>query len=136
MGFSAQVDDFIANSEALLLAVVQDASQEMIIAAENPTIKGGNMRVDTGFLRNSLAAAIGTMPSGESVNPGAPRPEWDPTAVLAVIQKMRLGETIYFGWTANYAEARESKDFFMRNATQRWQEFVTNSGNKLKAALK
>ena len=49
MGFSAQVDDFITNSEALLLAVVQDASQEMIISAENPTIKGGNMRVDTGF---------------------------------------------------------------------------------------
>ena len=136
MGFSAQIDEFIAGSEDLLLAVVQDASQEMIIAAENPTTKGGNMRVDTGFLRNSLVASIGTMPSGESVNPGEQMPEWDATAVLAVIQEMQLGDTIYFGWTANYAEARESKDFFMRNATQRWQEFVTDSGNKLKAALK
>ena len=75
--FSAQVDDWIAKSERLSMAVLQQATQAVINEANTPVAKGGRMRVDTGFLRNSLKANIGSMPSGAS-SPG----NWDDDEVV------------------------------------------------------
>ena len=51
--FSAQVDDWIAKSERLSMAVLQQATQAVINDANTPTAKGGRMRVKTSTLRNS-----------------------------------------------------------------------------------
>ena len=125
--FSAQVNDWIAKSERLSMAVLQQATQAVINDANTPTAKGGRMRVDTGFLRNSLKANIGSMPSGAS-SPG----NWDDSEVVLTLIRMQPGQVFYAGWTANYARPREHYDGFLRMATQKWQEQVDAAARQLR----
>ena len=125
--FSAQVDDWIAKSERLSMAVLQQATQAVINEANTPTAKGGRMRVDTGFLRNSLKANIGSMPSGAS-SPG----NWDDSEVVLTLIRLQPGQVFYAGWTANYARPREHYDGFLRMATQKWQEQVDAAARQLR----
>ena len=125
--FSAQVDDWIAKSERLSMAVLQQATQAVINEANTPVAKGGRMRVDTGFLRNSLKANIGSMPSGAS-SPG----NWDDSEVVLTLTRLQPGQVFYAGWTANYARPREHFDGFLRMAAQKWQEQVDAAARQLK----
>ena len=125
--FSAQVDDWIAKSQALSMAVLQQATQAVINDANTPVANGGRMRVDTGFLRNSLKANIGSMPSGAS-SPG----NWDDSEVVLTLTRLQPGQVFYAGWLANYARPREHYDGFLRMATQRWQEQVDAAARQLR----
>ena len=125
--FSAQVDDWIAKSERLSMAVLQQATQAVINEANTPVAKGGRMRVDTGFLRNSLKANIGSMPSGAS-SPG----NWDDSEVVLTLTRLQPGQVFYAGWTANYARPREHFDGFLRMAAQKWQDQVDAAARQLK----
>ena len=125
--FSAQVDDWIAKSERLSMAVLQQATQAVINDANTPVAKGGRMRVDTGFLRNSLKANIGSMPSGAS-SPG----NWDDAEVVLTLTRLQPGQVFYAGWLANYARPREHYDGFLRMATQKWQEQVDAAARQLR----
>lgn len=125
--FSAQVDDWIAKSQALSMAVLQQATQAVISEANTPVAKGGRMRVDTGFLRNSLKANIGSMPSGAS-SPG----NWDDSEVVLTLIRLQPGQVFYAGWTANYARPREHYDGFLRMAVQKWQEQVDAAARQLR----
>lgn len=138
MNFTAQIDQFIASSKDLAEAVIKDAAQAMSTSANTQEEKGGLMRVKTGFLRNSIAAEIGTMPSGESVNasPTVRRPEWEPMALMASINNLKLGDVLFIGWTANYAVYREAQDAFMRSSAMNWPFFVDKSVAKLKQGMK
>lgn len=136
--FSAAIDSFIAKSNARINYVIKDSAQRVIDQAQQPTNKNGFMRVDTGFLRNSGMAKIGALPSGESINPmpDTKREKWDSSETVTTINRLRVGETLYFGWVANYAKHRENKDGFMRRAAQNWQQHVKNSIKEAKKALK
>ena len=125
--FSAQVDDWIAKSERLSMAVLQQATQAVINEANTPVAKGGRMRVDTGFLRNSLKAKIGSMPSGAS-SPG----NWSDAEVVLTLTRLQPGQVFYAGWLANYARPREHYDGFLRMAVQKWQEQVDAAARQLK----
>ncbi len=52
------------------------------------------------------------------------------SAIALVIAGASLGQTIYFGYTANYAAAREygargqELDAFVRSAAQKWPQIV------------
>lgn len=133
MSFQDQIDDWILRSTELTEAVLQDAAQEMAIEANTPVSQGGRMRVDTGFLRNSIAAQVGSLPSGPNIQPeGFNNQDWNPEAIAIAINNWRLGQTLFIGWTANYAQARENRDFFARTVQQRWPEFVSQSVQKLR----
>ncbi|MER8999988.1 HK97 gp10 family phage protein [Mesorhizobium australicum] len=56
----------------------------------------------TGFLRASLVASTSAMPTLSSENPGVAVPA-DLGDVILVINGADLGDTIYLGYTANYA---------------------------------
>ena len=101
-------------------AVFKTAVQDMIEDAQTPRDKGGLMPVVTSFLRNSGSAAINSIPTGGG---------FGNTAV--VISRAKLGDTIYFGWTANYAQYMEAKYAFMRMATQRWGQFVKVAARRI-----
>ncbi len=75
---------------------------------------GGKMPVDTGFLRGSLAASKTGMPAG-----GAGPPE-------LVLLTTKLGDSIFMGWTANYAIFMEARYGFQRSAAQNWNYIVTS----------
>ena len=125
--FSAQVNDWIAKSERLSMAVLQQATQAVINDANTPTAKGGRMRVKTSTLRNSLKSKIGSMPSGIA-EPG----DWTDSEVVLTLTRLQPGQVFYAGWIANYARPREHYDGFLRMATQKWQEQVDAAARQLK----
>jgi len=123
--FQADIDSFIQRSERLMTAVVQKSAEETARIAQKPKARGGRMPVDTGFLRNSLTAHIGAIPSGRDVAPeGYQQTSWASNAVILTINNMELGDTIYLGWTAHYALHQENKNSFMRTAAQQWRQTV------------
>jgi hypothetical protein len=137
---SADIADFVAKSDARLLAVVRNSVRDMVEDMQTPTGKGGRMRVDTGFLRASGRAAIGSVPSGPNQKPaGAPTGQYtgaldtyDGTALNAVLLDLQIGETFFWGWTAAYAEVREVYDGFMDTAIQNWQNYVTINSERFR----
>ena len=128
------IPGWIAKSEALLTAVTKESVQTLAREANKSRFKGGKMPIDTGFLTNSMMAKIGSLPSGASVKPeNYNRMEWDSGPVTLVINSMGAGDTIFIGWTAEYARFMENRFGFMRSASQRWPEFVDESVMQLRA---
>jgi len=138
--FVAKVEHFVEISEARMVAVQQEATKRTIEIAQRPVAKGGRMRVDTGFLRNSGQASLTGMPSGPSRPTNDVQHYDDGSEVssntLVTIAQMKLGGTIWFGWRAFYARYREAKDAFLRMAVQRWPQTVAEVVEELKRRIK
>lgn len=127
-----------AGSKAITVAeaIIKKSSERLAEKAnlQGPSVanpgggKGGHLPVDTSFLINSLHASIGTLPSGESVKPsGYAVQEWNPASVTVVINGLELGDTLYLGWTAEYAPRMENMYGFARLAAQDWQQIVSET---------
>lgn len=125
--FTAQIQAFVDKSKEKIEAVVKQSAQEVFSIAQTPVAQGGNMPVDTGFLRNSMVAQL----NGSTVASG------DGAYTLAVA-RMDLGDTIFAGWTAEYARHVEygargrAGRFFMLNAAQQWQQIVARNAEALR----
>lgn len=130
--FTAQVDDWVLQS-IIRMKVVRNKSIEMVVNdAQLPVGKGGRMRVDTGFLRASGQMSLNGMPTGPvRGDDDAKQFQYgdgsEITPVSLILARASLGTNLFFGWTANYAKAREAKDGFLRLAVQRWPEFVAEA---------
>lgn len=138
--FSADVDQFVRETKERLEAMTRYALSDMVNDMQIPVAKGGKMRVDTGFLRASGRGAIGDWPSGNGVKPpDAPVGQYtgvydnyDGTALIAVLSQMKLGDTFYWGWVANYGATREVYDGFMGAPLQNWQSYVNSAVERVK----
>ena len=130
--FEAQVSDWVAKSKKTVEAVVKESAQRVVAEAQKPVGSGGRMRVRFGFLRASGQASTSSMPS---INANAEPSKgqsyvYSESAIALVIAGASLGQTIYFGYTANYAAAREygargqEPDAFVRTAAQKWPQIV------------
>lgn len=128
-----KVDALVAVMKARLDAVAKTAVDYVVDDAQMTVAKGGRMRVDTGFLRSSIAAALGTMPSGPSVR-GAD-PMGDAGQVGLMVARWDVKTPLYIGWTANYAIYRESYDGFMEAALQNWPQHVGRAINEARGAF-
>lgn len=120
--------------------VTRLAVNALVESANTPTAFGGRMRVDTGFLRNSIAANVGAMPSGESQRPagatdGSIRYTEGEAIELAIMRWKPPEGALFVGWTANYAPWREVKDGFVEAAVQRWDVFVSEAVAEAKREL-
>lgn len=134
--FTAQIDEHFAKYKKRLTVLVQMSAQDVFDLALLPRAKGGRMRVDTGFLRNSFEVTIGKPTQGIRTKPeGAksyPAPQYSLT-----ITNAKAGDVIYGVFTANYARPREygargqAPDFFVRNAAMKWQDIVRSNAAKL-----
>ncbi|MCG8447862.1 MAG: HK97 gp10 family phage protein [Hyphomicrobiales bacterium] len=127
--FSAQVGDWVQKSERRMEAVFKESTQRVIEEAQKTRKEGGRMRVDTGFLRASLMASTAAMPllrAGARPAPNTPDNSvlYESDQVALVIAGAGVGDTIYAGYTAEYAAARESKDAFVTSAALKWQQIV------------
>lgn len=113
---------------------------------------GGNMPVQTGFLRASLLASTAAMPSiNDEAKPADGKTyNYDPSSIDTVILTADLGQTLYFGYTAAYARRIEygfsGEDSLGRSyntparrfvalAAQRWPQIVEANVAKLKSEL-
>ncbi len=133
--FTAQINEIIKLTDARITAVVRQSTQEIVDIAQKPVAKGGKMRVDTGFLRASGQMSLSGMPSGptrpaDDAKPGQYQP--NNATVLLSLGNFKLGQTIYFGWTANYAKYREIYDGFLGAAVQQWPSIVAKNVAKVK----
>lgn len=126
--FTAQITAFAEDAKRKMTLVVQQSAQDVGELAQRPVAKGGNMPVDTGFLRNSLVAGL----NGSTSLSG-------PDAYSLAIAGAEAGDTIFFGWTAAYARYVEygtqgrAGRFFMLNAAQQWQAIVARNAEKARA---
>ena len=138
--FAAQVAGFAAKYQKRMRATMREAVQETVSQAQQVSAEGGRMRVDTGFLRASLGASVGQMPSGVSVNPDKNSDQkeiysYDGTDISMALLGWQPGETLYVGWTANYARPREARDGFMRGAVEKWDGTVDRVAAKVRKGL-
>lgn len=138
MSFKAQVDRWIAETEKRLVAVSRSAIGDLINEAQTPVAKGGNMPVDTGFLRASGLSNINSLPAGPSQKQSTtplsyPSPDDYTTQgkVAVDLARLTLNDKFYFGWTAEYANALEVGYGFVASSVQNWQDHVTKRANEL-----
>lgn len=140
--FSVKMDKIVANTKEKMFAVFKDSFQDLIEDASTPVKAGGKLRVDTGFLRSTGSGAINAVPMGESegrkrlpgevgVLPEYATYDFKPS-LQALLIKMKSEDTIYWGWSANYARYREFYDGFLISACQNWKTYVDNNTRRLK----
>lgn len=129
MSFEKQVKAWAAKAEGRADIVARTAAQDMAEAANTPRDQGGRTPVDTGFLRNSIAAAIGSAPTAPSKQ-GADT-HGNPDEVSLVINRWEpTRQTLYIGWGAEYAGRMEAMYGFRDAAVQNWPQYLTQAAQK------
>jgi len=126
---SVTIAEWVAKSEARLDAVWKTAAQDIAREMQTPSAKGGKMRVDSSFLRNSFSADINKIPSGNGDSSYSAGP------ISIVIGRAKIGDQVVFGWSANYAVYVEARFSFLRSATQNWQQIVNKAAQKVKTRV-
>jgi hypothetical protein len=127
--FTAQINAWVAATKERGEAVFKQSAQEVIETMQTPVAAGGNMPVDTGFLRASLRTTLNAPTQGGLANPGTPA-QYDSGSVSLAINGAGLGDTIYAVYTANYASFVEYGSRgrpgrgFVRLAAQQWPQIV------------
>lgn len=98
--------------------------------------KGGKMRVDTGFLRASGQLSLTGMPSGPVRGDKNGSYTFDRTIAETTLNGVTAGDTVFWGWTANYAKYREAYDGFLISAVQQWQAIVNKNAADIISRIK
>ena len=124
--FTASIEDWSKKALRNADLVYKQSVQDLFELANRPVAKGGRMRVDTGFLRNSLTMEL---------NGGTFLGSAD--SYILAVSRLTIGDSIFGGWTAEYAIHREfgtksqSPDFFARGAAAEWVGIVAKNAAKL-----
>lgn len=139
--FSAQVSAWVAATQQRSTAVFRESAERVIEQMQTPVAAGGNMPVDTGFLRASLQASTS---QPQPINPGAAPAEGSTHTYSAgvaslVITGAELGQTVFATYTAAYAaeqeygaRGREGRGF-VRLAAQQWPQIVSRVSAELQS---
>lgn len=136
--FTAKVDGWVLKSKQALEAVFKEAVQSTIEDMQTPVGGGGNMPVDTGFLRASLDVTLNTPTLRQVPNPGSGSFVFE-TASTFIIAGADIGDTIYATYGANYAKYQEygangkPGRGFVRLAAMNWQENINKAVARLSA---
>lgn len=132
--FEAAVGEWARKVEGAFDVVFKEAAQELV--SELNTL----VPIDTGFLRASLRASTTDMPLLTRENPGGPMPD-DMAEIVLVIAGAEAGDTIYLGYTANYAayvhygaNGRPGRPWVAMVA-QRWQSIVAQKAGEVRSRL-
>ena len=136
--FSAAVSDWVKETKERQQAVYAGSVQRILSIAQEPVGAGGNMPVDTGFLRSSLVTNLGTGIPAMTFKPdGDGRYSYEATAVNLTIANAKVTDQIVAMWTASHAihqeygaQGREGRRF-VGLAAQRWQEVVNAESAEL-----
>jgi hypothetical protein len=125
--FTAQVDASLEKSWQTLEAVFKQSAQDVFSTAQTPVAQGGNMPVRTSTLRNSLISGL----NGSTSMTG-------PDSYALSIIGAKLGDTVFGGWTAEYAlhveygsQGRPGRRF-MGQAAAQWQAIVARNAAKVR----
>lgn len=142
VSFAAQVNDFVRQTQARMTAVFRESAQRVVTEMQTPVAEGGNMPVDTGFLRASLRITkdaplplIADRPSDAAAY------TYNPAAASLVIAGAEVGATLHASYTANYAgfvhygrEGRPGRQW-VTLAAQRWPAIVAQVSAELQGRI-
>lgn len=139
--YRATVDQQVADTKAKMVAVHKESVQRLVEVMQTTRDKGGNLRFDTGFLRASLKAAIGTANFALVQKPDAPGAKYifDMSSISLVIVGAEISDPIEVVYTAAYARPREygargqPGDRWVALAAQQWPQVVDGAVRDLKA---
>lgn len=138
--FTAEVNTWVAETKERMDAVYRESAQRVISVMQTPRAAGGNLRVDTGFLRASLFATTSAALPPVTFKPDGDAPvSFNPGQVALVIAGADIKDPITVVYTANYARAREYGargqlgDRWVALAAQQWQRIVTEVATEAKA---
>lgn len=148
--FSSAVDEWVKQTQERMLAVFRQSVQTVDTRMLTVVGKGGNMPIDTGFLRASrVASTQGPAPMRSDAVPeeGKSYPPND-QAMVSLLINLNLGETVWLTFVAAYARRQEygfngtdalgrtykqAGRGFVRLAAQSWQSIVNSVTEELKA---
>lgn len=129
--FLATITAFNNKTKERMKAVRDESIRRTIQQAQLPVSEGGNMPVDTGFLRASgRATTNASIPLEEKPTSGPVRSIWDENSTLLTIKSTNLDTAITFAWAANYAvfanygTSRMQGRQFAGLAAQQWPQIV------------
>lgn len=129
--FSAQISDWVKETRERRDAVYRGSAQRIVEIMQTPRGAGGNLRVDTGFLRASLVVTTSSALPAQTAKPDGPVTfSYDAAASSLVIAGADIKDPITAVYTANYARPREygargqAGDRWVALASQRWPQVV------------
>jgi hypothetical protein len=119
--FIADVERFARLSADKMLRVARQSTQDVVRQAQTTTAQGGDMPVDTGFLRNSLITEL----RGSEVGAGE-------DSYTLGIAGMQLGDAFQVSWAAEYAIPRHymvnaNGGLWRDKAAQQWTRIVAEN---------
>lgn len=140
LDFGAQVDAWVLKTKQRTEAVFRESTQRTVAKMQLPVQAGGNMPVDTGFLRASIRASLESMPRIDNADRKSSGGAfgWDDAVVTTTISNAQIGQTIYVGYTASYAPFVEYGSHgrqpraFVGLAAQQWPVTVSQVVSELK----
>jgi hypothetical protein len=153
--FAATVDAWTAATKQRMLAVRNHSIERVVEVMQTPVGAGGNMPVDTGFLRSSLQFTMGeaNYMLRENPNPDAAKGSLDSfstEALITVLLGADLGDAIEAVYTAAYARRLEygfqgadslgrvynqAGRRFVGLAAQQWPKIVEDAIAEAKASV-
>lgn len=138
--FKAQVDGWVGETKGRMGAVHRESAQRIVSIMQTPRAAGGNLRVDTGFLRASLVATTSLALPMQRDKPDGPASfSYDGGQVNLVIAGADIKDPITAVYTADYARPREygargqPGDRWVALAAQQWPRVVNEVVAEAKA---
>ncbi|KQW79716.1 hypothetical protein [Brevundimonas sp. Root1279] len=128
--FGAQVSSWVRETKTRTEFVYRESAQQVVAVMQTPRGAGGNLRVDTGFLRASLVATTGALPVQTTKPDGDGAFSYSPAQISLVIANAEITDPISIVYTANYARFREygangqPGDRWVALAAQQWPRIV------------
>lgn len=126
--FIADVEAFADKTADQMLRVAKQSIQDVVRDAQTPVARGGDMPVDTGFLRNSLITEV----DGRRAGSGA-------DSYLLGISSLQLGDVFRVAWTAEYAIPRhymvgvgQGGGLWRDKAAQKWSATVAKNARRVR----
>lgn len=131
--FTATVSNWVKETPQRLRGVFRESTQRVASNAAN------GVPIDTGFARASVRASLDAMPFADKDKPkDVQAVPFDFSDVVLTIAKAELEDTIFIGWTANYAifleygHSAQAPSGFVRIAAEQWPQIVSEVSAELK----
>lgn len=147
LGFGEKVQRFATETPKIFELVWKWSARDVVAEMQRPRngpfhrggASGGNLPVYTEFLRASLLASTSSMPqmiaNHGPANLSTHYP-YDQQKIQRVIDGAKLGDTLYFGYTAyyaayqNYGTSKFTGRRFRDLAAQKWPDIVNRNASK------
>lgn len=129
--FAAQISGWVKETKERRDAVHKGSAQRVVAIMQTPRREGGNLRIETGFLRSSLVASTSDALPAQTTKPdGGGVFSYDAGPINLIIANADIKDPITVVYTANYARPREygargqAPDRWVALAAQRWPQVV------------